>query len=601
MKKIKRLFLTLLSVCASVLLAVGLACCKDSKEIKLVGFADIDVDGALGKDFSVASYLIAVDEEENTYKGTASVTDQAGNAVELIYNRFVPTSLNPYTVKIKVSVAENDVRERTITVNVKDVSVPTYTFSFNPYTGTVGSEYVVPTATAKKTTGEEMTATMKVYLNEAGTLTEQTLTDGTFTPTKAGNYRLDAVVTDWYGMEYVKSKDFAVREKMAESMLEDFGHETSYENATGELNLHTNGPTKKSAKWHRTYADKNGEVATGVAQFMIYYANNSAAGRFNLTEEELKAMLENAQAIGCRFMITHPSLQEFTFGFFGVLKKLAVQEWSEIKISVDELIENMQGETRAEKIADFANAYCVRGTGVSKSGVRMFSTKGVIQTKVSPTIYVDSLHLSTRKAMAENVLEDFDDILSKVNATGELSFANNSGMKQYDKWNETVSDAKGEVATGVIQFNVYYTNAAAVGRVNKTADELVQIVTAMLVKGDVFRCRFKIDHPTLEECTFKFFGASVTVPVNTWSEVKVKASDVIEQMQGETIEEKIQDFATAYCSTGTGVSKGSKRMFGTGADVRASKESATVYVDEITRVESYVDPQDPHADDLYRA
>jgi len=386
MNKIKKLLVLILSVIALLCMTLGVVGCKD-KAIELVGFDNVTVEGNLYEDFSVAGYMIAIDTNDNVYKGTVEVTDYENNPVELVFNRFEIKTLNPYLIKVSVKLPNDEIKTREITIQVKDSSTPKFSYSFKPYTGTVGSIYTLPTATATKAAGDVLTATTKVYFNDNGAEKEQTVTDGKFIPQVAGKYILRSTVTDKYDDVYNDDKTLIVRPQMASNMLEDFGHERSYENATGGLSLAKDPST---GIWHETYTDNDGKTANGVVYLSIWYNNQVSAGRFNKTETELKELINKLDSITLRFMIKREGFEEFKFRFFGVEQTVPVGKWTAISVSKTEILSKMQGATEEEKIEDFAKAYSITGSGVSNGECRLFGSP-IAGTGKPLDVYVDSI------------------------------------------------------------------------------------------------------------------------------------------------------------------------------------------------------------------
>lgn len=657
MKISKRILIAILSVLASLATLFGVVGCNASEPITLVGFKDTTVDGALYDDFSIASYLMAVDENENTYKGVAEVTDHEGKPVELTFNRFEPTTLNPYKIKITVTVKEDDVRTRTVTVNVKDSSTPKYTYSFTPYTGTVGSTYVLPSVTAVKKSGEPMQAALKVFYENDGVSEEQTVTDGKFIPQWEGNYRLDAEVTDQYGVKFVKSRTIVIRPQMANNALEDFNHESSYENATGGLTFVN---SSSSGSWQATQTDSKGTTANGVVKFSIYHGNQTSTGRFNKTAEELTELMQSIDAITLKVMIEREGFDEFKFRFFGLEKTIPVGKWTAISVSTTEILAKMEGETIEEKIEDFATAYCNTGSGVAKSGCRLFGAP-IGGSGLSLTTYVDEIIFaqielaaytlptaaggtftlpaakmvdingatvtdeytitakngqtplavsetdgtysigiysgtttvvynfehegvpysagitytidSGRATMASNMLEDFGDGLSNVNATFGLTFHDADGNetgKNLSTWHETYADKKGTIAHGVAATQVYYGNQVMTVRFNRTEAELVTMFETL----EYLSVRLMITRTDTEKHSVSVSSVSQAVNIGEWSTIVVTRDNLLSTMTGETETEKIAEFAKMYCAGGKGGRLiGSPRML--------NEESTKLYIDEI--------------------
>lgn len=212
-KRFKKLF-ALFSVilCMIATCVIGACAPDDNKAVELVEFSDIEVKCPIHTEFSFASYLVTLDEEDNRYVGTATVTDEEGNPVEVAFYRFEVASMQKYTVVISVEVSENDVRTRKITVVGADMSVPVITFLSEPYRGTGGVEYILPVVKAEKKEGEELNPIMTVVLVEGDNEIEQEINGDRFTPLLGGNYRIIVTVTDSNGTTVKVTKDFWVDE-----------------------------------------------------------------------------------------------------------------------------------------------------------------------------------------------------------------------------------------------------------------------------------------------------------------------------------------------------------------------------------------------------
>ena len=649
MNKVKKLLVLILSVIALLCMTLGVVGCSQ-KEIELVGFDDITVEGVLYEDFSVAGYLMAVDTEDNVYKGTVEVTDSDNNPVELSFNRFVPETLEPYTARVSVDLPDGETKTRIITIEIKDKSRPKFEYSSELYTGTVGSAYELPTITATKPSGDVLTATTKVYFNDNGTDKEQTVTDGKFIPQAAGKYTLSAIVTDKYGYEYEDKRTVTIRPQMAANMLEDFGHANSIENATGGLNL-LNDPS--TGIWHETFTDSEETTANGVVYFSIWYSNQVATGRLNKTETELKELIDKFDSITLRFMITRDGVEEFKFRFFGIEKTVPVGKWTAISVSKTEILSKMQGATEEEKIDEFAKTFSLTGSGVPQSGSRMFGSP-VASTGVSLDVYVDSISfakveiaeytapsvaggkftlpaarivdanggtlcdeyeitatngnksllvennqigvysgmttvkynfdydgvpysaafnftLTERATMNAKYFEDYGDGQSNVNAAATFSFKDNDGNemgKGYSTWYETKADKNGDLAYGVVETEIYHSLQVLTVRFNRTEQEII----AMMEDLEYLTVRLMIHRDNVTQYNVKVMGVGQTINVDEWSVFLVSKADLLSNMAGDTEDEKIASFAEIYCSTGKG---------GHFISATCSGVSIPIWVDEI--------------------
>ncbi len=209
-KNIVALFFTILCMFATGVFA---ACNPvDNKTVELVEFSDIEVKCPIHTEFSFASYLVTLDEDGNRYVGSAAVTDEEGNPVEVEFYRFEVSSMQKYTVVISVKIAENDVRTRKISVVATDGSVPVITFLSEPYRGTGGVEYILPVVKAEKKEGEELNPIMTVVFVDGENEIEQQINGDRFTPVLGGTYRIIITVTDSNGTTVKVTRDFLVDE-----------------------------------------------------------------------------------------------------------------------------------------------------------------------------------------------------------------------------------------------------------------------------------------------------------------------------------------------------------------------------------------------------
>ncbi len=212
-KRFKKLFALFSVILCMIATCVFGACAPDeNKTVELVEFSDIEVKCPIHTEFSFASYLVTLDEDGNRYVGSAAVTDEEGNPVEVAFYRFEVASMQKYTVEISVAISDTDVRTRKLTVVAADMSVPVITFLSEPYRGTGGVEYVLPVVKAEKKEGEDLNPIMTVVLVEGDKEIEQEINGDRFTPVWGGMYRIIVTVTDSNGTTVKETRDFWVDE-----------------------------------------------------------------------------------------------------------------------------------------------------------------------------------------------------------------------------------------------------------------------------------------------------------------------------------------------------------------------------------------------------
>lgn len=210
-------------VITALLCVITLCSCNNKTEGKteLVDFADETIYVAAYNDVSIAPYLVAIDESGNRYVGTATVTDESGNPVNVEFNLFEASSYQTYSVVITVEVSAEDVRKRTISVIALDGSAPIITFSNEPGNSRVGTEYVLPEITAVKSSGEVFEPIIEIVLVDGKNEIKQTVENGKFTPSRAGSYKMTVTVTDKLGTVTQVKKVFVIKSSPPENTPED--------------------------------------------------------------------------------------------------------------------------------------------------------------------------------------------------------------------------------------------------------------------------------------------------------------------------------------------------------------------------------------------
>ena len=81
-----KFLIAILTIFTFIFTSLGVVGCTKPKEVNIVGFDDFTTTAHLNEDFSYGSYLMAVDENDNKYLGTAEVFDEENNSVKTAYN-----------------------------------------------------------------------------------------------------------------------------------------------------------------------------------------------------------------------------------------------------------------------------------------------------------------------------------------------------------------------------------------------------------------------------------------------------------------------------------------------------------------------------------
>ncbi len=292
-------FLLLILSCL-LFVALGLAGCGGNgsgtsasdntpKEVTIENFNDITVTAGYNTEFSLAQYLTAVDSEGTGHKCGVIVKDANGEIVETVFEAFEITTTDDYTAVCKVNF-NGKAYERTITIKVVDDSLPKITVGALK-TGSTGTAYQLPEVTATKTFGEKVTPVVNVYYIDRISMEEQTIENGAFTPTKAGNYRMVVTAEDSLGNVGTASLNFVVRTGMSGEVLEDF---------TDQISASSVQSTTSTGVWYNDLT-LGGETRNGVVKTDATNVNTEevpANGNFNLFRVTFNRRVEDLEKIG---------------------------------------------------------------------------------------------------------------------------------------------------------------------------------------------------------------------------------------------------------------------------------------------------------------
>ena len=244
--KLKNKLITGLCAIGITAFALGAASCGDN-----VTFENWQDTGAatakLGEIYNVGDRSIK-DTEGNIWYYDITVRNSKGEIAPLIAGEFEVLDAKGYTIEYAVEISNNNVRKRTVALNVTDAGKPH--ISVTMPTGFVGREYIVPQIVVTDLSGENITPTYKVYYGTGDTKTEVTLRNGKFNPAQKGTYSIDITAKDSAGNEAKVTKEFGVRAQAAENILENFDDPSSLVNSVNGSNQ----------EWLETFQGRNGVV-----------------------------------------------------------------------------------------------------------------------------------------------------------------------------------------------------------------------------------------------------------------------------------------------------------------------------------------------------
>ena len=314
-----------LCLLATLALAVGftfVGCNKeDENVITLDNFDNIEVSALLDGSYTLPIGNVS-DTDGNDYKVTYAVKTASGKDVSVNNNAFWIKSFEDHVITCSATIAEGDVRTRTITVKVKDEGAPVVTFG-KVKKGMVGTQYTLPEITVFDSSLEALTPSVKLYkLNGEEKGAEVALSDGKFTPTAMGYYTLEATATDSSGNTATESAKIYVRAPIGTNEVLSFTYEQDAENVGW---TQTNG----NITWLEEY-----EQETGVVRFN--YTGKQWANAFTFIPlcdaSSASTVYTNYDELVVRMYIANTS--EFTNYFTHPDNKLVITQYDDLGVAL---------------------------------------------------------------------------------------------------------------------------------------------------------------------------------------------------------------------------------------------------------------------------
>lgn len=371
------------------------------KEITIENFNDLTVTAGYNTEFSLAQYLTAVDSEGTGHKCSVIVKDANGEIVATAFDTFEVSTTDDYTAVCKVNF-NGKAYERTITIKVVDDSLPKITVG-ELKTGSTGTAYSLPEITVTKALGELVTPVVNVYYIDRISMEEQTVENGAFTPTKAGNYRMVVTAEDSLGNVGTATLNFFVRTGMSGEVLEDF---------TDQLSATSVKSTTDTGVWYKALT-LGGETRNGVVKAVAGNVNteeipdngnhNFFRVTFNRTIKDLEQIGEDFDYITMKLYVETEQAfadnQTSLWSWSVATAPFEVNQWQTVTFSKDMILgtkatsywsNDYAKETNAglyQSVADyFWNVHAEDGTNATS----MFQLKGL----TSPaSVYIDEVAL----------------------------------------------------------------------------------------------------------------------------------------------------------------------------------------------------------------
>ena len=596
----RKFLITICSFLFVFLLVCGAGCAKkpsqpqeEIPQVQLVDFDDISVRADYNSTFDITKYLTVKDEDGNTYTATAALYDGRFKKVDLTGNSFTLEQLN-YTLKISVKLSERSSATRRVTISAIDYSAYDIQFSVKGLpTWGINTEFVLPTAVGiRELSGETNDATIKVFLDDA-IKTEQTVTDGKFTPAKVGRYIVEASLVDANVADtvYTESLSFEVLEDMPKT-LEDFSMGAENIRSAGEFN-ESKG---EAGVFLESYTDKDGVTEYGIGKATMKSGESAGrlAVRFNKSKDELISIIDRIESITFRILVTDGDLEDgaaCSIKFFNLIeRKVPVNKWTDVTLTkydvFNETLLNYFGNNEAlvEDYSSkggtygFAYAFASTGLGYMQKGwgtaYRMIHSEAY---KNQPTdVYIDEISYDT---------EEFATFNGHANNIKSASSFVQDGESE---WLANYTDKNGATKYGIGKATIAPNTGAMVVRFNKTQDELISIMNG--IKSISFTILVKDgDFQDGDKVALKFFNKSLSdeanyVKVNEWTTVTLTREDILNSTLTAGFgneQAAIKAFATAYACDGSGVLVGGTNNTFV-LSYETGEKATEVYIDEIT-------------------
>ena len=230
----------------------GAACQAPSNEpIELLNFTSYEKEVKLGSLYSLPPAIVEGNNGKD-YKVEYVIENELSEEVQVNNNQIVIGNLKDYIITCKVTLDNQEVVTRTITLNVKDEKEPTITLgTIAP--GFVDTEYVIP-VTVTDDSGEIKATEYTVTYVQDGVETNVPAQDGKFTPTKIGEYAVTVKATDMQDNSAETSFSMYVRTPILANEVLSFGMPSDVSN------VKSYGGDGATAEHLREFAGESGVV-----------------------------------------------------------------------------------------------------------------------------------------------------------------------------------------------------------------------------------------------------------------------------------------------------------------------------------------------------
>lgn len=517
MKTTKKPILVIAALC--LIASIALVACKGGK-VTIVDFDDSTAECEYASVYTL-DMSPAKDDKGNEYPVTAVVSDADGKRVAVFENKFDIMDIRGYVIKYTVVSGEKTLAERTVTISVKATIKPTVTFSAisekNVYE--IGVPFILPTYTVSSPLTDDISVSAKLVLKGATDeeIPTDKITNGKFTPEKAGNYEYTATADDGLGNTVTEKKEFAVR------TAPDAGEVESFDVALSEHNVFSpNGELQNLRYGSQAVGGINGyaEMNTEEKYPALFVRPRQTINSSEYPYMSFKMYVKSDGLVGERKTVMTKFARDNDDGFIRCNYLAVPDKWTEIFLDTKLFYDNLNADGYGELF--------------------MFSNDGIEGEKYREqdefVCYVaDIKGVKTNTPKQDDALFDFTDesVFNQFNlgnrvVTGESVMPTKDFGFDFALTDSTIASRKAvvEVSTfnGLPKYPAVSVNPAY-GKDHYAAKGYTHIRVPLLLDGESLEAGHT--SKTAVVCQ-KTANASANLLADTWTDIEISLDDFFE-------------------------------------------------------------------------